>query len=78
MAKNGYFSFKKVSKTLFLALFCLKTKSENNIKILAKTMDLPLSKNAYQATLLINVFMVKKGYFSVKKVSKHYLSLYFA
>ena len=40
-------------------------------------MDLPLSKNAYQATL-ISVFMVKKGYFSVKKVSKHYLSLYFA
>ena len=38
-------------------------------------MDLPLSKNAYQATFLISVFMVKKGYFSVKKVSKHYRSI---
>ena len=78
MVKNGFFSFTKVSQTLFLALFRLKTESEENIKILTKTMDLPLSKNAYQATLLISVFMVKKGYFSVKKVSKHYLSLYFA
>ena len=44
MVKNGFYSFMKVSETLFLALFCLKTKSENNIKILAKTMEKPLGK----------------------------------
>ena len=36
--------FEKGRQTQFLALFCLKTKSENNITILAKTMEKPLGE----------------------------------